>query len=184
MMKFYITQGVVISVYTTAFLFWLILLQNRNLITPGDFALVFILNFKMFDKLYELSHQLREFVVNWGTVEQALTILDTAPEIQDDPAAQPITIKQGEVVFKNVQFHYKGSEPLFQNKSITIKSGQKVGLVGYSGGGKSTFVNLIFYTFLFVLNRGGFCFAVSNLFGGFYSWIKGGLIVKGGVPII
>ena len=67
MMKFYIIQGVIISVYTTAFLFWLILLQNRNLITPGDFALVFILNFKMFDN-YMSSHI--NFVNLWLTGEQ------------------------------------------------------------------------------------------------------------------
>ena len=143
MMNFYIVQGVVVSIYAVIFLLWLIYLQNNNLITSGDFALVFMLNFRMFDKLHELSDQLREFVANWGTVDQALTILDMAPEVQDEKLAQSIIVKQGEIVFKNVQFCYKESEPLFQNKSITIKPGQKIGLVGYSGGGKSTFVNLI-----------------------------------------
>ena len=64
-------------------------------------------------------------------------------EILDKPNAITLNCTHGQITFDNVQFHYKGTEPLFQNKSIEINAGQKVGLVGYSGGGKSTFVNLI-----------------------------------------
>jgi ATP-binding cassette subfamily B protein len=49
----------------------------------------------------------------------------------------------GHITFDKVKFHYKDTKPLFENKSIEIEAGQKVGLVGYSGGGKSTFVHLI-----------------------------------------
>lgn len=52
-------------------------------------------------------------------------------------------ITNGQITFSSVKFHYKGIEPLFQNKSVTIEAGQKVGLVGYSSSGQSTFVNLI-----------------------------------------
>src|SRR5690606_17598976 len=55
--------------------------------------------------------------------------------------------------FDSVKFHYKGAEPLFQNMSVTIEAGQKVGLVGYSGSGKSTFVNLILR--LYDITEGG-----------------------------
>lgn len=57
--------------------------------------------------------------------------------------AKDLIIKEGKVVFDKVHFHYKNTTPLFQNKSVMIKSGEKVGLVGYSGSGKTTFVNLI-----------------------------------------
>lgn len=65
------------------------------------------------------------------------------PEIQDQPDAADLVIKRGKITFNQVHFYYKDAEPIFENKSIIIESGQKVGLVGYSGGGKSTFVNLI-----------------------------------------
>jgi ATP-binding cassette subfamily B protein len=65
------------------------------------------------------------------------------PEILDKPNAVPLQCAQGQITFRDVKFHYKGTKPLFSDKSVTIESGQKVGLVGYSGGGKSTFVNLI-----------------------------------------
>ena len=49
----------------------------------------------------------------------------------------------GQIVFDQVQFHYATGVSLFNDKSVVIAPGQKVGLVGYSGSGKSTFVNLI-----------------------------------------
>jgi len=143
LMKFYILQGAVFSVYTIGFLLLLVHLHNRNVISPGDFALVFMVNFRIVDKLFELSYQLRDFITNWGSVDQALTLLKDAPEIQDVPNATELVVTQGQIVFDNVNFNYKGADPLFDNTAVTIESGQKVGLVGYSGGGKTTFVNLI-----------------------------------------
>ena len=58
-------------------------------------------------------------------------------------SAQPLIIKKGAIIFEKVQFQYKETEPLFQDKSIGIPAGQKVGLVGFSGSGKSTFVNVL-----------------------------------------
>ena len=65
------------------------------------------------------------------------------PELEDKQDAATLIVSKGQITFEGVKFHYKGTEPPFQNKSVTIEAGQKVGLVGYSGGGKSTFVNLI-----------------------------------------
>jgi len=141
--KFYSTQGIVVSVYSIGFLLWLVALKNKNLVTAGDCTLVFMLNFQILDKMYEVSHQMRHFVTNWGTVDQALNILETVPEIEDQPNASLLQVNKGEIVFDNVQFNYHGTKILFQNKSVKIESGQKIGLVGFSGSGKSTFVNLI-----------------------------------------
>lgn len=61
----------------------------------------------------------------------------------DKPNATILICEKGKINFNNVNFFYKDIEPLFENMYIEIKTGQKVGLVGYSGSGKSTFVNLI-----------------------------------------
>ena len=143
LMKFYVLQGAVFSAYTIGFLLFLVHLHNCNVISPGDFALVFMVNFRIVGKLFELSHQLRDFITNWGSVDQALTLLKEAPEIQDAPSAGELVVNKGKIVFDNVNFNYKGAEPLFDDTAVTIEPGQKVGLVGYSGGGKTTFVNLI-----------------------------------------
>ena len=84
-----------------------------------------------------------EFNKAIGRCKQSLMSLMLPLEILDKPNATIMNCTHGKITFNNVKFHYKGTEPLFQNKSIEIKAGQKVGLVGYSGGGKSTFVNLI-----------------------------------------
>jgi ATP-binding cassette subfamily B protein len=143
LMHFYILQGIMVSIYTFGFVAGLIYLNSRNLITPGDFALVFMLNFKVGEKLFNLSHMLRDFITNWGTVDQALKLLDEPIEIDDKPDAKELIVTKGEIVFSQVHFRYRDADALFENRTVIIEPGQKVGLVGYSGGGKTTFVNLI-----------------------------------------
>nr|WP_230204229.1 ABC transporter ATP-binding protein [Rickettsiales endosymbiont of Trichoplax sp. H2] len=147
LMKFYVIQGVIVSIYTIGFLIGLIYLHREGIISPGDFALVFMLNFTLFTNLYNLSYNLQEFIINCGTVNQALKILELPKEVQDKPDATKLVLTKGEIEFSNVQFNYKGTTELFKNKSIIIKGGQKVSLVGHSGGGKTTFSNLILRLF-------------------------------------
>lgn len=136
--------GILTSLYALAFLSALIFGYQKGVVSPGGFALVIMTNFNIINTLYQLSHMLRDFIANWGAVDQAIALLE-ASEIthSDKPNAAVLNCINGTITFDNVKFQYKGTEPLFENKSIEIKSGQKVGLVGYSGGGKSTFVNLI-----------------------------------------
>jgi ATP-binding cassette subfamily B protein len=142
-MKFYTMQGCFVSLYTIAFLASLIYLQSNNFITPGDIALVFILNLKIIDTLYGLSNHLRDFTINCATVKQALSFFEHPIEIKNVVRPEQINIQQGKIEFKKVSFHYKDGESLFKNLNLVIQPGQKVGLVGYSGSGKSTFVSLI-----------------------------------------
>ena len=78
-----------------------------------------------------------------GVCRQALTIIQDPHDIVNISHAEPLKISRGEIVFDHVTFHYLKHENLFEHKTITIKAGQKVGLVGFSGSGKSTFVHLI-----------------------------------------
>src|SRR5436190_4190364 len=82
-----------------------------------------------------------------GDVVQGLEIIQSPIEIQDEPGAKELVVTKGEIEFENVQFQYHDAESLFEHKSVIIQSGQKVGLVGFSGSGKSTFVNLILRLF-------------------------------------
>src|SRR5690606_28664966 len=61
----------------------------------------------------------------------------------DAPYAQDLHVTRGEISFEGVSFAYGENSFIFHDISLVIKGGQKVGLVGYSGSGKSTFVNLI-----------------------------------------
>lgn len=78
-----------------------------------------------------------------GICRQALTIIQDPHDITDAQNAKPLKVTRGEIIFDHVTFHYLKHQNLFEHKTITIEAGQKVGLVGFSGSGKSTFVHLI-----------------------------------------
>jgi len=126
---------------------WLMLGISNQTNTSGDFALILILNISIINCLHNISHEIGEFSTSIGNLTQGLRIVTTPLEIKDIPGAKDIKVNQGEIVFENVKFYYYKNKPLFENICLKIPSGQKVGLVGYSGSGKSTFVNLILRVF-------------------------------------
>jgi ATP-binding cassette subfamily B protein len=112
-------------------------------VTAGDFALVLMLSMSFIRSVRDMGQQMLKFSKVIGTCNQALSFIQVPHEITDTSTASPIKITKGEIKFENVSFQHENSNPLFQKLNITINPGQKVGLVGYSGGGKSTFIKLI-----------------------------------------
>jgi ATP-binding cassette subfamily B protein len=117
--------------------------RQQGSITVGDFALVLMINIFILDMLWQVAQDFSQFSKLTGRVVQALTSILDPEEMHNAPGSRELAVTEGKIVFDQVKFHYGDTEPLFQNKSVTIEPGQKVGLVGYSGGGKTTFVNLI-----------------------------------------
>ena len=78
-----------------------------------------------------------------GQLKSALDTLAVEPELKDSPNAIELKAKKAEITFDKVSFAYNGRKNLFEDLSLTIKAGEKVGLVGHSGSGKSTFIKLI-----------------------------------------
>jgi len=151
-LKLYFFQGGSFVIYQAICLWWLIMGLKNQTMTAGDFALVLTINISIIDCLWNISHDFIDFAEEMGNIEQGINIILAPVAIQDNVAAKKLIVQQGEIKFKDVHFHYKGVTPLFNKLSVTIKRGQKVGLVGYSGSGKSTFVNLILR--LFDINDG------------------------------
>ena len=75
--------------------------------------------------------------------ERDFSLLETEPDIRNRQNLVPIETLVGEVEFDNVSFHYDDDEPVIQNLSFRIPQGQNVALVGTTGGGKTTIVNLL-----------------------------------------
>src|SRR5690606_6296945 len=103
LMKFHFKQGIIVSAYIWACIGLLIYLHSRKLITPGDFAFVITINFKIIDYLFDLSHQLREVITDWGKIDQALLLLELPVEIQDKPGASTLKVTKGRIVFDKVK---------------------------------------------------------------------------------
>lgn len=147
LLKLFAFQGTSFVIYQAICLFWLIAGFKQHWVTAGDFAMVLTINIAIVDCLWSFSREISQFSECVGSISQGLRIVLSKPTVQDQPNAKDLIIDQGEIVFDAVEFHYKNAERLFQNKSVTLSAGQKVGLVGYSGSGKSTFVNLILRLF-------------------------------------
>jgi len=141
--KLYTLQAISYQIYQAVCLFLLIYLFKLGKVTPGDFALILTLNLWIIDCMWDMSDRMRSLSEQWGSVDQALKLIYLPVHVTDHPHAQPLTVMQGEIRFKNVKFHYHESKPVFDNLTVTIPPKQKVGLVGYSGSGKTTFVNLL-----------------------------------------
>jgi ATP-binding cassette, subfamily B, bacterial len=128
-------------------LFILFHLYSKNLITVGDFTFVISLSISVLWSLWFVSSKFVSFFENIGRCKQAFSIIYQPHDIVDSPEAKSLIIQSGEIRFHDVTFHYDQGTKLFKNKNIVISGGQKVGLVGFSGSGKSTFVNLILRLF-------------------------------------
>jgi ATP-binding cassette subfamily B protein len=124
-------------------LYFLIRGWQHDQIGAGDFAFVITVAFNVIMSVWQLGWRLPDFFKQVGTCQQALSLIRQPHQIRDLPDAPDLMIKQGKIVFDNVHFHYNPNIDLFKNKNITIQPGEKIGLVGFSGSGKSTFVNLI-----------------------------------------
>jgi ATP-binding cassette, subfamily B, bacterial len=125
-------------------MFYMLLnLYSKGMVTIGDFALILTITMSIFQAMWHLANKIVDVYKNIGRCYQAMSLIDVKHEIIDQDNAKNLVVKNGAIEFKNVTFSYKNSTPIFSNQNIKISAGSKVGLVGYSGCGKSTFVNLI-----------------------------------------
>ncbi len=151
----WVVYGSLFSVIQALNLYYLIKGRQEGWISIGDFALVLTINIAIVEFIWVLTRKLSEFSRSLGIIIQALQAITEEPEIKDIPEVKQLKVFAGKVSFEDVTFHYKSAIPLFKNMSVVIEAGQKVGLVGYSGSGKSTFVNVIIR--LYDINQGKIC---------------------------
>ncbi|HEY54610.1 MAG TPA: ABC transporter ATP-binding protein [Caldilineae bacterium] len=78
-----------------------------------------------------------------ASAERVFSLIDAVPEIQDAPDAIEAESMRGDIEFDHVDFYYEEDKPVLQDFSLKIKQGQTIALVGPTGGGKSTIVNLL-----------------------------------------
>lgn len=112
-------------------------------VTIGDFTQIGMQSFWILGWVWFVCFQITVFARELGTVTDSLTLVKRGHDLVDSPDAKSIVIKNGEIEFKDVSFSYNKKENVFSHLNLTIPGGQKIGLVGFSGSGKSTFVNLI-----------------------------------------
>ena len=93
--------------------------------------------------LNTLSNFYNNLLTAMASMERIFEIMDTPADIEDDPSAQPLPPVQGRVTFDDVTFSYDGEKTVLKNVSFEVQPGQTIALVGPTGAGKSTVVNLV-----------------------------------------
>lgn len=112
-------------------------------VTIGDFTQVLMQSFWLLGWIWFVSFQMTVFAREAGKVSNALGLIRKSHDLVDKENAKAIVVKDGAIYFDHVSFSYQKNRPVFRDLNVTISAGQKIGLVGFSGSGKSTFVNLI-----------------------------------------
>jgi ATP-binding cassette subfamily B multidrug efflux pump len=87
-----------------------------------------------------LGQQISEAI---GTIRDAMPVMTTPPTVVDVPGAKALTVERGEIRFDRVNFEYHDSQQVIHDLSLSVSAGEKVGLVGLSGAGKTTLVSLL-----------------------------------------
>lgn len=142
-LKYNFVQGLSVTVLMGSMLVTLVYGNSHGWVSAGDFALVLMLSISFMSSVYDIGQQMLKFSKFVGICNQALSFIKVPHSINDNSDAKPLLVKNGEIKFENVRFQYENSNLLFDNLNVTIRPGERVGLVGYSGGGKSSFIKLI-----------------------------------------
>ncbi|MFN2136777.1 MAG: ABC transporter ATP-binding protein [Candidatus Promineifilaceae bacterium] len=91
----------------------------------------------------EMARVFAQMQQSIASAERVFSLIDAQPEIVDKPGAKAPAYVRGDIVFDDVEFYYEDGKPVLEDFSLTVKQGETIALVGPTGGGKSTIVNLL-----------------------------------------
>ena len=114
-----------------------------DLITPGAIAIVMSLSIRLSGMSHWILWEISSLFENIGVVQDGINTLSVPNVVKDRPNAKNIEVKKGNIEFRDLHFSYNDNEQVFQGLNLEIKAGEKIGIVGRSGAGKSSLVSLL-----------------------------------------
>ena len=132
-----------VFVVTAGVLVWAVMLWRAGQITTGDVVLTTSLGFTVLHASRDLAMALVEVIQHFAKLGEAIKILGLPHEIEDAPDAKPLIELGGSISFENVGFSYLDGERVLADFNLHVPAGQKLGLVGRTGAGKSTIFALL-----------------------------------------
>ncbi len=126
------------GLYGGAIYYWL-----QGLISVGDFVMITTLTGLMITKAYEIGQMLPEVFDLFGSATESLETITDAPTLPDIPNAPKLQLKHGTIDFENLSFSYDKRGAVLSDLTLHIKAGERIGLVGPSGAGKTTITTLL-----------------------------------------
>src|ERR1700716_1285220 len=141
--KLRLTHAAVTVALTIALLAWAIMLWQRGDATTGDVVLGCTLGLSILNATRDLAVALVDVTQHVARLTEAIATLLLPHELRDHPEAEPLVKSGAAIAFNNISFRYPGGLQVFDKFSLRIQPGQRVGLVGQSGGGKSSLFVLL-----------------------------------------
>lgn len=141
--KLRLLHAVMTAVLTAVVLAWSIVLWQAGQVTTGDVVLTCTLGFTIMHGTRDLAVALVDVTQHVARLSEAVNTLLVPHDLPDHPRATILASRRGDVTFDHVTFNYPGSGRVMEDFSLEIKAGQRVGLIGRSGAGKSTVIALL-----------------------------------------
>ena len=141
--KLRLTHAAITVVLTIGLLTWVIMLWQNGGASTGDVVLVCTLGLSILNATRDLAVALVDVTQHVARLTEAIATLLQPHELRDHPKAEPLVKAGAAIVFNKVSFRYRGGLQVFDKFSLRLNAGQRVGLVGQSGGGKSTIFTLL-----------------------------------------
>ena len=134
----FLSMFLILSTTGTALFLW-----SNNEIAVGVVAAATAMSLRLNGISHWVMWEMTSLYEQIGVGQDGLNMLSKKQLVNDKPNAVTINIKKASITFKNVYFSYQNTESFFSDFNLNIKHGEKVGIVGRSGAGKSSLVNLL-----------------------------------------
>lgn len=136
------TNGAMIFIFMSLMIGTSIFLFQQHIVSAGVIVMIIAITLKLSDHLLFLGMEIRDAIRYYGEAKEGLTEILKEHLIVDAPNAVDLTLPKGNISIDSIDFEYESTK-VFQNFSLSIPAGQKIGFVGKSGAGKTTFVSLL-----------------------------------------
>jgi ATP-binding cassette, subfamily B, bacterial len=138
-----IFHAVVTVLLALGILAWAIMLWQQGNATTGDVVLACTLSISVLSATRDLAVALVDVTQHFARLAEAVATLLVAHDLRDHPEAEPLVRRGASVKFEHIDFGYPDGREIFKDFSLSLRPGERVGLVGRSGGGKSTLFVLL-----------------------------------------
>lgn len=141
--KAYSFQSIITVLAQSSLIFFSVFLWKKGSVTTGTIVLTISYGGILFNRLSNLGSAIRRFTDSYTNAKEFTDILNESVEITDSKNPQKLMINEGNIEFNKVSFCYKSGNYIFEDFGLKINAGEKVGVIGTSGAGKTTITKLL-----------------------------------------